>query len=218
MASVATQYGSSTRETVNAANLKNSRLNGSSSNRNQSYVNRFDGGIGRPLQEVETKENLNLSDRQQLEKSSELRGLQQKSSLKNRVLGKKVPRKVKLLLARSQRRIKRHQRPIWILNFIIAGYLDILNPIIAAIPYIGWILGPILSFCGGGYINFSLWRIGNIKTRTKRRAQRGITSLLNSIPYINFIPFSLVPHANLALCHLSLSRMAKNLSRQSQSF
>ncbi|MCK4635279.1 MAG: hypothetical protein KAT32_00275 [Candidatus Moranbacteria bacterium] len=174
------------------AKLRNVRLQENIDQEEQGKkVRKLYGNITRPMQTFDSNVSQNFSDDRQKEKMNELRQLQREEELDKREFGIKIPRKAKILLKRSYRRINRHERPIWILNFIIAFSLDFIVDIVSLIPYVGWIVGGFCAFCGSIYLTISLWRVGNRKARTKKRVIRVAMLIADAIPYIGILPISI---------------------------
>lgn len=174
------------------AKLRNVRLQENINKEEQrENVGKLYGSIATPMQTFDSNENQNLSDDQQKEKTNELRRLQREEDLDRREFGIKIPRKAKVLLERSYRRINRHERPMWILNFMIAFSLDFIVDIVSLIPYVGWIVGGFFALCGSIYLTISLWRVGNRKLRTKKRVIRIAMLIADAIPYIGILPISI---------------------------
>ncbi len=90
-------------------------------------------------------------------------------------------------LAQKQKKIiKKYLRMPWLVITVAAvadAFFDLL-----IIP----VVSTLLSFCTSLYINVALWRVGPQKERAKRRMIRAMVSLLDLIPIINLIPFSLL--------------------------
>ncbi len=120
-------------------------------------------------------------------------GAQQKQAIKQKqrwyartIKARKKKKKKKVLTKKYEKIIRKYQKTSWILLYVVA-FSDALFDILS-VPF----LSTGISFCLSLYINIALWRIGKKGDRQKTRIIRGAVSLLDLIPIINFIPFSVV--------------------------
>ncbi len=118
---------------------------------------------------------------------------QQKQALKQKqkwyartIHARKRKKRKKLLTKKYKKIIRKYQRTSWILLYV-AAFSDALFDILS-VPFLS--VG--ISFCLSLYINIALWGIGKKGDRQKTRIIRGAVSLLDLIPIVNFIPFSVV--------------------------
>lgn len=175
------------------------------------YYNRM-LGVLTGFQSPAGSEKSTQSEQSESEKAVELRRLQQESLSGQRTFSgsKKIPFKTKITLAQAYRRIKRHARPLWTINFAVALSLDFFVDILSMVPYVGWILGILIAGAGGIYLFCSLWRTGNRSARTKKRIMRVAMLLLDAIPYIGILPLST---ATVYIAHRDSEKSANKAKR-----
>jgi hypothetical protein len=157
---------------------------------NQYYDRMTQVLAGFPKQNI--NQRVNRQNSLETEKANELKRLQQESATDQRMYSqqKQTPKKIQKLLAQSYQRVKRHDRPLWIINITVAICLDVFVDMITMIPIVGWIIGGLAGIVGGLYLTISLWKVGNRKARTKKRILRVAMLILDMFPYIGVLPIS----------------------------
>jgi hypothetical protein len=159
-------------EAVHLRNLKKAQI---ASRRNVQNNNQY------------TQKSGAQNDMQTQTEAQKKQALKKKQRWHARMIAARKGKKIKKNLLKKQvRTIKGYNRVLWPVVYAAAfadAFFDILS-----IP----ILSTFLSFCTSLYINFALWSVGKHDQRSRQRIKRAAVLLLDLVPIINLIPFSVL--------------------------
>jgi hypothetical protein len=115
------------------------------------------------------------------------REIRQRQSWYAKIIKARKRKKSKKILTRKYEKIiKGYSRISWMLLYTAAvadAFFDLIS-----VP----ILSTFMSISFSLYLNLALWSVGEKKDRAKRRLIRASVSVLDLIPIINLIPFSIM--------------------------
>lgn len=160
------QYNASTNQAANTARLRYARLNNSSLDKQQDFINESVEYADEKLEESLKKQELNF--RRRVEKMENDKANQDLREFYDIATGNRLlaPVKVIELAIKSREAVKNHEKHAWFLPFFVAlmmdGVLSIVSEVISAsLPIPVFSPGKLMLLCGWIYLFIFSWGTHN---------------------------------------------------------